>query len=111
MARTALSYQKIVPAGLVATFGAANADGHSVAYRRDGFVVIKQGTGAREVTVKRNRVVDGYTVPNRTITVAENTERAIAFTDVNVQSDGTVHLDFDAVTNTTIAALYLDLGI
>lgn len=111
MARTALTYQKIVPAGLATSFAAANADGHSLAYRKDGFVVVKQGTGNRDVTIKRNRVVDGYTVPDRTITVAANTERAIAFTDVNVQSDGTIHLDFDAVTNTTIAALYLDLGV
>lgn len=107
MARTALTAQDIVSTGLDPTFSAANADGHSIRYDPRVFLVVKQGAGARVVTVKRNRVVDGVTLSNQTVNVPENDERWVKLTEYKVQSDGTVHVDFDAVTNTTVAAIRL----
>lgn len=110
MARTNLSVQQIVRTGLNPTYGEANAEGHKVAWSRDLFLYVKQGEGDRDVTIPTTRTVDGLAVADREVTVPGDGERIIGpFTEDYVQADGSIHVDFDAVTNTTIAALRLGL--
>lgn len=106
MARNTLSAELIDVDGLVATYTAANADGHAAAYRRDLVLHVVQGTGARDVTVITPGNVSGLAVADRTITVAEDTEAFIWLGDPNYRDgDNQVKWDYDATTNTTVAVL------
>lgn len=105
MPRITVDVDKTSRAGVVATYRAANADGHAFKRGRATFLHVKQGVGARVITLPFGRTVDGQTVTARSVTVAQNTERFIGpFTDDYVQSsDGLVYVNYDATTNTTIA--------
>jgi hypothetical protein len=108
MARTALSLQEIIRTGLSPSYTAANVDGHSVA--NDGkltFVHVKNGSGGEvTVTIDTPGTVDGLAIADRTVAVPAGEERIIGPfpTAYYNQADGTVHVDFSAVTSVTIAA-------
>lgn len=106
MARIQVTVESVVVGGLNPTYTAANADGHKAAWSRRLFAYIKQGTGARQVTIQTAATVDGLAVADRTVTVPENGERAIFLGKPSyVQADGMVYIDYDATTNTTIALM------
>ena len=111
MARQTKTVELVTNAGLVATYAAAHADGHAAAWTKDMVFHVKQGVGARVVTVPVARTFEGRVITSLTVNVAQNTEVFIGpFAPDYVQSDGTVWIGFDATTNTTLAALRLGVG-
>lgn len=107
MARTALTIQQIVRAGLTPSYGAANVDGHALANGGQEFIHVKTvGTGCT-VTIQTPGLVDGQAVADRTIVLGTNTERMIGPFPPNIynQASGEVYIDFSAVTAVTIAAV------
>lgn len=111
MARQTKTVEKIVNSGIPGTYTAAHADGHAVKWSKDLFLHVVQTTGARQVEVPVAAKFEGRTIPALTVAVAENTSKFIGpFAPEYVQSDGTIWVNFDATTNTTIAALNLGVG-
>lgn len=108
MARTALTVQQIVPAGLAPTYTPANVDGNSVPGRHTGrFVHVKNGSGASvTVTVPTPGTVDGNAIADRAVAIDAGADEFIGpFGPVYQQSDGSVHLDYSAVASVTVAVL------
>lgn len=106
MARQAKTVETIVPGGLAATYTAAHADGHAITWHKDMVLHVKQGAGARVATISVGETFEGRAITPRTVNIAQNTEVFIGpFNSRYVQSDGTVWIDFDATTNTTLAAI------
>lgn len=109
MARTALVPQQVVRAGLTPVFSAANADGHSVA--NDGHVMleVKNGSGAPiTVTVQTPGTVDGLAIAELVVTIpATSGDKMIGPFQPGIynQADGTIYVDFSAVTTVTVAAV------
>lgn len=111
MARQTKTVEKIINTGLAATYTAGHADGHASTWHKDMCFHVKQGAGARVVTIPVAATFEGRVITSLTVNLAENTEKFIGpFAAEYVQSDGTVWINFDAVTNTTLAALYLGVG-
>ena len=111
MARQAKTVEKIVNTGLVATYSAAHADGHKAPWSTDLFFHVKQGAGARVATVPVAQKFEGRDIDPLEVTVAANTDPLIGpFGPGYIQADGTVWINFDATTNTTLAALKLGVG-
>lgn len=110
MARTALTVQQISRAGLTPSYAAANVDGHSMPADGVAFAHVKTvGTGCT-VTVPIPKTVDGQAVSSKTYVIGTNSERMIGpfKSDPYGQSDGTVNLDFSAVTAVTVAGFRND---
>ena len=111
MARQTKTVELATNAGLVATYAAAHADGHAAVWSRDMVFHVKQGVGARVVTVAVGETFEGRAITALTVNVAQNTEVFIGpFAAGYAQTDGTVWINFDATTNTTLAALRLGVG-
>lgn len=110
MARQAKTVEKIVNTGLVATYSAANAEGHKSSWSRDLCFHVKQGAGARVVTIPVAQKFEGREIEALEVTVDASTEAFIGpFGPGYIQADGTVWIDFDATTNTTLAALKMGM--
>ena len=123
MARTDLTVTEIDRAGvdLEATYEAANADGEALLNNGATWVVVKNGNAStRTVTIKTNgRTVDGLTLPDDTVDVAQNEEMMIGpferdtfnqksgAVETGASDEGKVYLNFDAVTDLEICALRL----
>ena len=108
MARTALTVQDIVRAGLSPSYTAAIADGHSFANNGRVFAHIKNGDAAEKtITIQTPGTVDGLAVADRTVTIPASEERMIGpFAPAQYnQGNGTVYLDYSAVTSVTVAAI------
>jgi hypothetical protein len=108
MARTALTVQQIVRAGLTPSYSAANVDGHSIANGGEReFLHVKTGSTACDVTIVTPGTVDGLAVADRTISIGTSSERMIGpFPRAQYnQADETVHANFSAVTQVTCAAI------
>lgn len=111
MARQAKTVEQIANTGLAASYAAAHVDGHKSAWSRDLFFHVKQGTGARVVTIPVAQTFEGREITALEVTVSANTEQFIGpFGPGYIQADGTVWIDFDATTNTTLAALKLGVS-
>lgn len=111
MARQTKTVELVANTGLVATYAAAHADGHAAVWSRDMVFHVKQGVGARVVTVAVGETFEGRAITALTVNVAQNTEVFIGpFSARYVQADGTVWINFDATTNTTLAALRVGVG-
>jgi hypothetical protein len=112
MARTTLTVTEVTRVGQdIATLGAANADGHSVANGGDVWLEVDNADASpHTVTITTPRTVDGQDVAEYTQVVAAG-ERMIfgpfPTTTFNDQSTGTMNVDFDAVTSVTIGAFRL----
>lgn len=112
MARQALTVQEISRTGLAANHAAAAADGNSFINTGREFLHVKNGLTACVVTVRTARTVDGQAVTNRTVTVGASEERMIGpfppslFNQKGSAGD-VVYVDYDDVTNVTVAALRL----
>ena len=110
MARTALTVQTISRSGITPTYSAANVDGHSIPADGIAFVHVKTvGTGCT-VSVPVPKTVDGQAVTSRSYVIGTNSERMIGpfKSDPYGQADGTVSIDFSAVTAVTIGAFRND---
>lgn len=112
MARTALTVQEIARTGLTPSFSAANADGHSINNTGGRMFVEVKNTDASPITVTVlfGKTIDGQdTGAGREVTVAASGDKMIGPfpTDDYNQSDGTVYVNFSAVTNVTCGAFYL----
>jgi hypothetical protein len=109
MARTTLTVQTIVRAGLTPSYAAANADGHALPNTGRECVHVKTGGTACTVTVQTPTTVDGLAVAERTIAIGTTSERFIGPFPRATYNQGAeaVYLDFSAVTSVTIAALKL----
>src|SRR5688500_167062 len=104
MARTALTPQSFTSAGAVPAYSAANADGHSVVNSGRTLLHVKNGGGSSiNVTIQTPGSVDGLALPDKVIAVANGAEKIIGKLATNVynQADGTVNVDFSAVTSVT----------
>jgi len=108
MARTAINYQQVVRTGLEETLEAANVDGNKIA--NDGRILLHVKNGGASpitVTVQTPGTVDGLSVSDMTIVVTNAEERFIGPFPPGIynQSDGSVYVDYSAVTSVTVAAL------
>lgn len=112
MARQSKTVQQVVPAGLAgATYTAAHAEGHAMTWTKDLFIHVKQTTGARVLTIPVGETFEGRVITSRTVNIAQNTEVFVGpFSPRYVQADGTLHIDWDDVSNTTFAALRLGVS-
>lgn len=110
MARTALTVQQISRSGLTPSYASANVDGHSIPADGVAFVHVKTVGTAITVTVPVPKTVDGQAVASKTYSVGTNSERMIGpfKADPYGQADGTVSIDFSAVTAVTIGAFRND---
>ena len=108
MARTVLAVQQVARTGLTPSFSAANVDGHNVA--NDGKVVleVKNGSGAPiNVTFQTPGSVDGNAIADLVVAVPAGGDKICGPFPPGIynQADGTMYVDFSAVTTVTVAAL------
>lgn len=113
MPRTALSIQDIVATGLTPAYTSANAAGHSVSLA-DGervFIQVKNADSSGiTVTCVTGGTVRGVAIADVTVSVGANTgDKMIGpFPQYPyAQTDGTLSVDFSAVTSVTCAAFRL----
>jgi nitrate reductase alpha subunit len=113
MARTDLTVTEISLTGVNAatTLEAANADGEAILNNGETFIeVLNANAAACTVTVVANRVVDGLTLPNKTVSVTQNQRKLIllgprdTFNQRGGTDDGKTYVNFSAVTDVTVAA-------
>ena len=106
MARTAVTPQNVTSAGVVLATEPANVDGNSI---KTGtlFQVTNGSAASINVTVVTPGLIDGdLAIPDRVIAVAAAATRLIGrLGPVYHQSDGTVHINYSAVTSVTVAAI------
>lgn len=110
MARTASAVQQIVRTGLTPAYSAANADGHSIANDGRVFQHIKNGSGSSiNVTAQTPATVDGLAVAERVVAIPAGEERMIGPFQPGIynQADGSVYIDYSAVTTVTVATFRL----
>ncbi len=80
-------------------------------WSKDLFIHVKQGVGARVLTIPVGETFEGRAITSRTVNIAENTEVFVGPINARyVQSDATLHINWDATTNTTFAALRLGVS-
>lgn len=107
MPRTLVTPQQVTSAGVTPTFEAANALGNAVAPAYGRCIRVKNGSGsAVTVTVPTPGTIDGLAIADRTVTVPATTGDvliALGRGDAYRQADGTVWLDYSAVTSVTVA--------
>lgn len=111
MARTAITPQKVSSTGATVTFEPANVDGNSFAPSRGRALHVRNGSGASiTVTVPTPGTVEGLAITDRTFTIAAGAHAAFgsgaaAVSGLYAQTDGTVHIDYSAVTTVTVAVI------
>jgi len=109
MARTALAVQSCAITGLLPLYTAANALGHSVANNGETFLHVKNGD-ASDITVTLVSIPDPWgRTGDKVITVSAASEKMIGPIPPLLfnQADGTVNVDFSAVTSVTLTAVKL----
>lgn len=107
MPRTAITPQRPAPVGQI-TYEAANALGNSYGPRDGRLAHVKNGSGASiTLTITTPGTVDGLAIADRTATITAGTDQFIALGigSAYVQSDGSVWLDYSAVTSVTVAVI------
>lgn len=111
MARTTLTVQNIVPAGLTPAFAAANTDGVSVANNGNMFIEIVNGhtSATHTATIDHPGTVDGLAVANRTVEVPATETRKVGPFTARYNQPGTqyIHVDFDSVTALSVGAFQM----
>lgn len=110
MPRTVITPQAVGSAGVVPATEAANVLGNSVVPAAAGTALrVTNGSGGSiNVTVQTPGVVDNdLALPDRVVAVAAGATKYIAglANPVYRQSDGTVLVDYSAVTTVTVAVL------
>lgn len=110
MARTALTVNAVSETGTTLSASAANVDGHSLvntARANKLFLYVNNGSGVSvNVTIQTPQTVRGLAVADQVIAVGAGVEKIIGPFDASFynQADGTVYVDFSAVTSVTVAA-------
>lgn len=114
MARTALTVQTIVPAGLVVALAAANADGHKFLNRGDEYLEVVNGSaGSIDVTVQTGKTVGGRAVADDAVAVDAGDTAKIGPWDEDIYNQpsgadaGMVYVDFSDVADVTVGAFRL----
>ncbi len=117
MARTAKAIEDVQESGTVATFtavpGTGTGNGFSITAVPAGhrtFIEVSAAGGASVVTILTNKIDDGLTVPDRTVTVGAASRKHIALRANEVQDDGDVYVDFSVSASVTVAALKVPLS-
>ena len=111
MPRSVLALQDVIPAGLDPTYTAADAAGHQIVNDGKTFLHVKNGAVDVLVTVQTPFKQDGLELEELKVTVLASDERMIGPFEprsFNIRSGadvGQVYIDFDDVTNVTIAAV------
>lgn len=110
MAETPIVIQEISRSGLEETYVAAAQDiyNNGMSFPNSGkeFIRIKQGVGARVLTIVNPTTVDGLPVADRAVTIPASKNYMIGpFPKSYNDADGLIHLTFDALTNTSIAVI------
>lgn len=107
MPRSAITPQRPAPA-LQATYEAANVAGNSYGPRDGRLAHVKNASGSSvTVTIATPGTVDGLAIADRTQAVPAGTDCFFAFGVGNayMQSDGSIYLDYSAVTSVTVAVI------
>lgn len=107
MARTALAPQEISRAGLNPVLSAANVDGHWIVNDGKTYLEVLNGSGASiNVTLVISKTIDGVTSSGKVIAVPAGERRKIGPfpADIYNQADGSVNVNFSAVTTVTVGA-------
>jgi hypothetical protein len=105
-----LSLQAITAAGLAANYGAASAGGDKIPLgAANVFLHVKNG-GASPITVTittQANTYKGLTVPDRTVTIANATDKMIGPIDASLHADinQQASVGYSATTSVTVAAL------
>lgn len=109
MARTALTVIDVALAGTNPHPTAANVDGHSVTWARDLALVVRNSDASgKTVTLDVPNTLNGLTIPDRTVAVASNGTAVIPLGASEYrQVDGTVFIDYSAVTSVTVGVIRL----
>ena len=111
MARIAFtSIQEITRDGLEVSYQAASAEMSFTNTNENVWVHVKNSSGGLlTITIITSREIDGLSVTDRTVTVADGTEKFIGpFKNSDYgNSTQTVYFDFDATTSVTAAAMKL----
>jgi hypothetical protein len=111
VARTAITPQVGTSAGAAVTFEAANALGNSFRPARGRAVHVKNGSvSSMNVTLPTPATADGLAVADRVIAVAAGAHTVVALgaasgAGIYAQPDGSVNLDYSAVTSVTVAVV------
>lgn len=110
MARTVINAQTLTSAGLLATYAAVDAaNGNYFSNNGKRTLHVKNGgVGSINVTIKQPTTVDGLTVPDRVVAVANGAEKFIGPFGTNTwnQPDGTsVNVDWSGGSSVTAALL------
>src|SRR5688572_20987332 len=102
MARTTLIAQQPVSGGLNPVFSAANVDGHAINADRHSILEVVNGSGASiNVTFVTPGTVDSGALPDKVVAIPAGERRMFNFKNalaIYRQSDGTIHVNFSAVT-------------
>lgn len=110
MARTILTVQEIVAAGVVPTLAAATTDGHSMPNNGNSFMEISNGhTAAHTVTFVHPGTVDGLAVADRTVSVAAGSTAYVGPFSMNYNQSGGyyIQVDYDSTTALSVGVFRL----
>ena len=111
MARSALTVSKVISTGLAEPAkGAANVDGNSIPNPSgSAWIEILNGSASPiNVTVQTSKAYKGRAVADDVVAVAAGATKRIGGNwdpEVYNQTDGSVYVDYSAVTTVTVAAL------
>jgi hypothetical protein len=107
--RTAITAQPIGQSGVTPTYEAANVLGNSYALVPNRVIHVKNGGGSSiNVTIPSTQTVEGLAVPTRTIAVPNDAIGkfiSLGASGAHRQTDGSVNIDYSAVTSVTVAVL------
>ena len=107
MSRAVLTVTGGTTAGSLITYNTPGAGaGNGVTVAGATHVLVKNGAGSPiTVTLYDPQTVDGNVVADRSITVNNGTDKLIKLAPYEIQSDGSIYLDFSSGTSILVAGL------
>lgn len=106
MPRTPVTPQRVDVLATAVTLEPANVLGNSLALDARRVLLVRNGSAAAvTVTLPTTATVEGLIVPDRTVSVPAAADRFIRLSGNSVQTDGTVSVNYSAVTSVTVAYL------
>jgi hypothetical protein len=107
--RTAITPQKATSAGPSITFEPANNLGNSFTPQKGRALIVRNGSGSTvTLTLPTPGTADGLAIADRTVSVAAAAQAHVglgAFAGIYGQADGSVNVDYSAVTSVTVAVV------